>query len=103
MRIGFSAIALCVLAQAAAADESMRCGNWLVSVPVTVDDLLSKCGEPATKDVSTQDVRSAARGGASRMMGTTTTEKWTYQPDSQSLPMVVTIVDGKVTRIERKN
>ena len=103
MRIEFGAIALCMLAQAAAADESMRCGNWLISVPVTVSDLLSKCGEPATKDVSTQDVRGAARGGASRLMGMTTTEKWTYQLDSQSLPMVVTIVDGKVTRIERKN
>lgn len=99
MRVALSTIAVCLLTQPAAADELMRCGNWLVSVPITVSELLSKCGEPAKKDVSTEGVRGATRG----VIGTTTTEKWTYKHDNQSFPMVVTIVDRQVTRIEQKD
>lgn len=97
-----SSMAVLVLACGSAlADESMRCGNWVVKAPMTLGELLEKCGEPVGKEATAEDVRAGGRGTASRVVGKTVTEKWTYRPSSGSLPMVVTISDGKVVRIER--
>jgi len=80
----------------------LRCGSWIVSLPTSVEELLKRCGEPAAKEVTTDEIRTPGRAGvASRGTGTTTTEKWTYHAGSQSIPMVVTIVDGQVTKIGR--
>lgn len=92
------------LPAAATADEPLRCGNWVVTLPISLADLLSKCGAPAAKEVTTQDIRTGGRaGGASRASGTTTTEKWTYHSGGQSMPMIVIIVDGTVTKIGPEN
>jgi len=37
--------------------ETIRCGSWLVDASVTVEELVRKCGEPASKRVEEQDVR----------------------------------------------
>lgn len=81
---------------------SMRCGKWVVDEAATVADLLEKCGEPASKDISAEDViaHNAATGTRVKV-GTTVKERWLYRRGTQSLPMRVTIVDGKITRIER--
>lgn len=102
MRALLSFALLVLPAAAIHADESLRCGNWVVALPVTVEELVAKCGEPAAKEVSSEDVRVPGKGGTgSRVIGTTQSETWTYQPSSQSLPMVVSIRDGKVVRIAR--
>jgi len=102
MRTLYFSLALLALGAAASADEPLRCGNWLIAMPISLEELVRKCGEPAAKDVSSEDVRAGGKSaGASRVVGTATTEKWTYRSGAQSLPMVVTIVDGKVTRIEQ--
>lgn len=92
---------LLLLPPVALGDDALRCGSWLVTLPVTKAELLQKCGEPASRETANEDVRTAGRGGGSHAIGTTTIEKWTYRPDPGSLPMLVTLVDGKVTRIER--
>ncbi len=100
MRTLLGLLAILALGATAVADEPMRCGNWLIVMPISLDELLRKCGEPASREVSTEDIRAAGKAGsASRVIGTTTTERWTYRSSEQSLPMVVTIIDGKVTRI----
>jgi hypothetical protein len=81
--------------------ETIRCGTWVVDASVTVDDLLRKCGEPASKRYSEQDVRTRNAGGGSRKIGTTVTEYWTYDRGSRASPVLVTIIDGKVRSIER--
>ena len=104
MRTLLVTLALIALGAAATAAEPMRCGNWLVATPISLDELLHKCGEPAAKEVSAEDIRAGGKSGsASRVVGTVTTEKWTYRSNDQSVPMIVTIVDGKVTKIERGN
>jgi hypothetical protein len=103
MRTLVFSLTLLALGGAAYADEVMRCGSWVIAMPISLEELLSKCGEPAKKDVKTEDVRTGTKSGhASQVVGTTTTEKWTYSPSTLSLPMVVTIVDGNVTSIERE-
>lgn len=84
-----------------AGDELFRCGSSLVSTELSVAELLQKCGEPSSRQVSTQDVRSHVVGGGTEKLGTTTTEVWRYGPGSVASGMIVTIVDGKIQSIER--
>jgi len=80
----------------------MRCGKWVVTSDVSVQELISKCGQPAAKDVSTRDIyASGAAPGRTRRVGVSTTEYWTYDRGSRAFRMIVTIVDGKINSIER--
>lgn len=83
--------------------ESFRCGPWIASEDMTVDELLQKCGEPAKRTSETVDVYGPSVSGGGRVKrGTSTIEKWTYDRGSQAAPMVVTIVDGKIRSMERE-
>jgi hypothetical protein len=96
------ALALGMSVAGMASAESMRCGNSIVDETVSVADLLAKCGEPLSKDVRTEDV--FARNpdtGFNRKIGTKIIERWIYQRSNRSLPMAVTIIDGKVNKLER--
>ncbi len=101
MRLRLPTLLMLLLPPVACGDEALRCGSWLVTLPVSQTELLQKCGEPDYRESTAEDVRAPARGGGSRAIGTTIIEKWTYRTDPGSLPMLVTLVDGKVTRIER--
>jgi hypothetical protein len=91
---------LLVLGSAAHA-ESMRCGSSVVNETVSVSELLEKCGEPVSKEIKTEDVIARNPDGFTHKVGTKTIERWIYQQSSRALPMAVTIVDGKVSRLER--
>lgn len=93
--------AIMLVSSAARADEPMRCGSVLVSSQDTVATLVAKCGEPAKKDSRVEDVLRQVDGGTMKV-GTTTTERWTYQLTTGSLPRVVVIVDGKIKSIETR-
>jgi len=86
----------------AALAESFRCGQWIASEDMSVEELLQKCGEPTQKSSETIDVYGPTVSGGGRVKrGTSTIEKWTYDRGSQAAPMVVTIVDGKIRSMER--
>jgi hypothetical protein len=85
----------------AARADSMRCGPSVVNETMSVSELLQKCGEPLSKDVKTEDVTARNPDGFTYKVGTKITERWIYQRSTRALPMAVTIVDGKVTRLER--
>jgi hypothetical protein len=94
---------LLLLPFAASADESFRCGRWIVSSDMTVPDLLKKCGEPTTSTSETRDVMVRNRAyGLMTKQGVTTIETWTYDRGAQARPMVVTIIDGEIKSIERR-
>lgn len=81
--------------------DSMRCGKWVVNEESTPTEILEKCGAPQQRDQSTEDVFARNAAGYRHKTGTTTTERWYYQPGSGALRMQVTIVDGDVKHIER--
>jgi hypothetical protein len=82
--------------------ETFRCGQWIASPDMSVEELLDKCGAPTTKDIETIDVYGPAASGAGRVKrGTSTIETWTYDRGSQSFAMIVTIVDGRIRSMER--
>jgi uncharacterized protein DUF2845 len=85
----------------AAHAESMRCGKWVVSETASPAEILEKCGEQQQKDVSHEDVYARNSLGNTNKVGVKVTERWRYQQSNRQLPMLVTIVDGKVIGIER--
>ena len=94
-------IAIVLGAGPAPGEELFRCGSWVINSEMSVADLKAKCGEPTSKSVETQDVRSRVGGGGTIKTGTATVEHWVYDRGSRSFSMVVTIVDGKIIRLER--
>ena len=102
-RLGLLAF-LSVGALAAHADESFRCGKWVVSSGMTVVEIISRCGAPVSRQSHTEEVRVRNRN-TGRMMqaGQTTVETLTWDRGTGAAAMVVTVVDGVVKSIERKS
>ena len=90
-----------LLVGANAGAETFRCGQWIASPDMSVDELVDKCGAPTTKSVETVEVSSPTTAGGRISHGTSTIETWTYDRGSQSFAMVVTIVDGKIKSMVR--
>ncbi len=84
-----------------AGSDSFRCGQWIASPDMSVQELLEKCGEPTSRTVETTDVHGRSAQGGRIKTGTSTVEKLTYDRGSQSFTMIVTIVDGEIKGIER--
>ena len=100
-RIGFAMLAGMFFTGLAAA-ETFRCGQWIASPDMSVEELVEKCGEPTTKTVEVVDVYGPGASGKGKIKrGTVATEKWTYDRGNQSFPMIVTIVDGEIQSMER--
>ena len=88
----------------ASADETFRCGKWIVSSEMTLSELSTRCGAPSAHENVTQDVRVQNRNtGLIHKVGETVIETWTYDRGPHAAAMVVTIVDGRIKSIDRKN
>ena len=59
---------------ASAQDLTLRCGSKLITVGMTEAEVTKHCGQPASKEVEDQDVRSG-----NRVVGTTQVQRWTYK------------------------
>ena len=81
--------------------DSMRCGKWVVNEQATPAEIVEKCGEPKDRQLSSEDVFGKNALGNPIKLGVKTTERWYYQASPRSLPMVVTLIDGKVVDIQR--
>ena len=75
----------CVLAPIgmAVADGTFRCGNRLIEPGMTRSEVLSACGQPTSKTVEVQDVRSGTR-----VVGKTEVQRWTYEAYSATRVLV---------------
>ncbi len=101
MRTTFVALSVLSMLPFTTWAESMRCGKWVVNETSAVAEILEKCGEPHQKDVAREDVLGKNTLGNPIKLGVKVTERWRYQASNRMLPMLVTIVDGKVVSIER--
>lgn len=82
--------------------DSMRCGKWVVNEATTKDELLKKCGEPLSREVTRTDTMARNPAGAPVKTGAVTvTERWIYQPTPGTLPMQVVIVDEEIVSLQR--
>jgi uncharacterized protein DUF2845 len=90
------------LVATASADESFRCGKWVVNSGMSIQEFTTKCGQPTARSSKTEDVMVRNRNtGLMEKVGETTLETWTYDRGSQAQPMVLTIVDGRIKSIDR--
>jgi hypothetical protein len=101
-RLGLAAF-LVIGALAVRADEAFRCGTWVITSELTVGEIISRCGPPASRTSRSEDVRVRNRN-TGRMMkaGQTVTETLTWDRGTRAAAMLVTVVDGTVQSIERK-
>jgi len=105
-------VALTALAASPAAADSIRCEGGIVSTGDRAIDLTGKCGPATLVDrrqvkevrVSTAGaaVEPALAGGRVAALGAATTdvETWTYDLGPNQLIRLVTVAQGRVTRIE---
>src|SRR5262245_25121981 len=96
------AIALLAAVPLAARAETFRCGSKIVSIYSTASEILQHCGDPTSKTVTKEPVRVKNGNGYMVTAGHKTTEELVYDRGKGAEPMVVIIVDGKVTSIKRK-
>jgi hypothetical protein len=78
-------VALCVVAPMglAVADDTFRCGNRLIEPGMTRTEVLAMYGEPTSKTVEVQDVRSG-----NQVVGKTEVQRWTYASYSTTRVLV---------------
>jgi hypothetical protein len=102
MKLIFGIVLAMLLADSARADN-FRCGKWIATPDLPVAELLQKCGEPAARASRVEDVMTRNYNtGLMHKTGEITIEEWTYDRGVGASPMVVTIVDGLIKSIERK-
>jgi hypothetical protein len=82
--------------------DSRRCGNKIVNESATLDELVTKCGQPKDRKVEKEDQYALNPNGVRvKTGGQTVKERWVYQRTPGALPMAVQIVDGKIVSITR--
>jgi hypothetical protein len=87
----------------AASAETFRCGKWIIDQDVTREELLRKCGMPTSRESRFEDVRAPnVYTGGNNKVGETLIETWTWDLGPGKSPMVVTLVDGRVRKVERQ-
>ena len=101
MKASIVMVAALLYPLAASADDTFRCGKWIASSQMSVGELKSKCGEPTARESRTEDVQARNQFGAMVRVGETVVETWTYDRGANPA-MVVTIVDGRIKKIERQ-
>jgi hypothetical protein len=89
-----SIVAACIaVCGSAVADETFRCGAKLIETGMTKSEVLGLCGEPTSKTIEVQDVRSG-----NQVVGKTEVQRWTYT--SYSAARVLVFDEGTLKSIE---
>jgi hypothetical protein len=92
---------LAALSAPAAWAETFRCGQWIASPEMSVEELIEKCGEPSSRSAESVDVYGHSANGGRIKTGTSVVETLTFDRGNQAAAMVVTVVDGKIRSMER--
>jgi hypothetical protein len=78
-----NALLLVALATTSLHAEDLRCGSRLIEVGMSRAEVLQYCGEPTSRDIEEQPVRSGKQ-----VTGTTAIERWTYSSYSRTRTLV---------------
>lgn len=102
MRVRTILFATALLLPLVSSAETFRCGKWVVDADLGIEELRQKCGAPTSRETRIEDVRAPNQyTGGTTKVGETIIETWTYDRGSRAAPMVVTVVDGRIKKIER--
>jgi len=92
--------AIVVMVPSVTLADTFRCGSKLVTQDAPLSEIVAKCGAPSHKDVSEVQPTARTVNGTVQRLPAIRMEIWTYNRGSNAPGMKVTIVDGKVTRME---
>jgi hypothetical protein len=81
-------------------DDSIMCRNSLVTLGMTAEEVLAKCGAPKEKTVTEVPVRAPGANGARPVVGTRSVEQWTIDRGYGRPPAILTFAEGKLESIE---
>jgi len=87
-------------AASADAREVFRCKGSIIETGLTIPEVLARCGEPESRDVSTVPIRARGVYGASYVVGTATLEYWVYPRRGGQFPAFLTFDQGRLRDIE---
>ncbi len=97
-------LAVLALLPLAASAETFRCGKWIIDDDTVLEELTQKCGPPTSRESRVEDVRAPNQyTGGNTKVGETIIETWTYDLGPGKSLMVVTIVDGRIKKIDSKS
>jgi hypothetical protein len=88
-----------VLTSPAAADM-LRCGSSLIEVGDSLETVLNKCGEPASRQTVSEPVWVRGIDGNTYQSGTQQWELWHYYRGPRQFPATLKIADGVVQSID---
>ena len=88
------------LTPVARADDSMRCGNSLVTVGMVGPQVVAKCGQPKDRDIADVPQRMHRSNGSKTVVGAVRVEHWTYDRGYGQFPARLTFEGGKLKSIE---
>lgn len=98
--LAFAAVLGGLAAPTAHADDSMRCGNVLITVGMVGAQVTAKCGEPKDREVTEVPQRVRRANGTTAVTGTLRVERWTYDRGYGQFPALLTFEDGKLKSIK---
>jgi hypothetical protein len=100
-RLRAAVVLAAAVAHQAAADDTVRCANGrLVNVGMVDAEVTARCGEPKSRTVTEQPVRTRGAAGGSIVVGTMRAERWTYDRGRGQFDAVLSFEDGKLVRID---
>jgi|SRR5690606_38210107 len=88
------------VAMRAAADDSLVCGNSLVTVGMVESEVVARCGEPRSKQIEDIPIRVRRLNGTVGDAGIQHIERWTYDRGYGKFPALLTFEEGKLRSIE---
>ena len=102
MRLGIRVVLPLALAAPAcvSADDTLRCGNAIVTTGMVADQVVAKCGEPSSKSTEETPVTTSSRSGTVKTVAGGRIERWTYDRGYGQLPALLTFEHGKLKSIE---
>lgn len=96
----FAAVGAALVPLAGRADETLRCGNALVTVGMVGAQVVARCGPPKDKHVADAPQRARRGGRSSGPAGATRVERWTYDRGYGQFPALLTFQGGTLKSIE---
>jgi hypothetical protein len=92
-------LATCLGAGVARADSLVCKQGQVVRPGISAEELLEKCGKPASAESKTEDLRTLNPMGNSVKVGEVYSEIWRYDRGSQKPAAIVLVTEGKVMSI----
>lgn len=84
----------------AEARKMFRCNGSIIDTGLTIPEVIAKCGEPDSREVTSVPIRARNPKGATYVVGTATIEHWIYRRRAGEFPALLTFDMGRLRDIE---